>query len=966
MKLPRIALELLLFLMLLAGGCARVTPAPTPTAEPSPTQAPVDWILGYGDDGLSLYDLLGGARTDLVTPTIWLPEIDIHDDAGLTGNGLLAVRTISDRVFPDDLSLTILRLPDGGLIKQIPLLSQRLSDRISEEGGSGGPVWQREDTYLALFDRWTPPHWSPDGNTLAFTAALDGPSTDVHLYDVARDEVRRLTQEPDQAVILGWSPDGQWLVYLEAYDFGYSQSLDAVTAARGYQTLIVHAISPDSGRIVDLLEPLDFSRAEVVRWLPSGDLILSGVDLIEGFRELYGVNLERQTADLLFYDVMQSVDVDPQSEAIVITTWEDSAGHGNIYFLKSGEELAPLSGTPPDFFATRVSWVPALDRFFAESFGGVESFTSSGSDLRTYPDETCLPVPSGDGQWLAFWGCEYGGGLRIYPATSDERSEVDTGVVQDLAWSPDSDRLYFLSNVEGDTALSWVAPGGNQATRIDDIPRPRLAMIELKQGPVEIARPLLTPAPARRRLAPSPTPVLGLNPTGPWLAGLGPAGVIAMNQDGTGTSAVFPEVDLGDRFGVANLWWAAEMSSTGWVGMRVATGDASRPLPHLLLARLPSIQPIEDLPILSADLISKLSTTGEDGTQAAWDDEAFVAIHLDGEQLGLSWSPDGRLLAFVAAMDGPSADIYIYDTATDETRRLTDGPNQSYLLGWSPDSRWVMHQEISDFHLGPHDMAYEVHGLWATAADGSGSRLMAAEKSPMFIAEWLSPTQFAAKHYPVEDEQSFSFTLVDLDAAQEKTLYPGDFVNEWAADPLTHALAFVVGSEFGVENTRTPGLYLTTLAGSPRLIGFEDPPGGRILGVVADLKWSPELDLFLVETFSDGIYGVSTEGEIVRQFQGGCGMPLVSPNGQWLAFHSCDPQFGIRLHSEQDGSDRQLTDEPFFDMFWAPDSSGLYYFQGETPSRLMFVLVPDGPPRLIHPDPGFYTLTRPPTWVGIP
>ena len=95
-------------------------------------------------------------------------------------------------------------------------------------------------------------------------------------------------------------------------------------------------------------------------------------------------------------------------------------------------------------------------------------------------------------------------------------------------------------------------------------------------------------------------------------------------------------------------------------------------------------------------------------------------------------------------------------------------------------------------------------------------------------------------------------------------------------------------------------------------------------------------------------------------------MPLVSPNGQWLAFHSCDPQFGIRLHSEQDGSDRQLTDEPFFDMFWAPDSSGLYYFQGETPSRLMFVLVPDGPPRLIHPDPGFYTLTRPPTWVGIP
>lgn len=58
----------------------------------------------------------------------------------------------------------------------------------------------------------------------------------------------------------------------------------------------------------------------------------------------------------------------------------------------------------------------------------------------------------------------------------------------------------------------------------------------------------------------------------------------------------------------------------------------------------------------------------------------------------LAWQPgDGRLLAFVGAMDGPTADLYIYDMGTDEITRLTDGPSQALFPTWSPDGQYVLH-----------------------------------------------------------------------------------------------------------------------------------------------------------------------------------------------------------------------------------------------------------------------------------
>ncbi len=58
----------------------------------------------------------------------------------------------------------------------------------------------------------TYPHFSPDGQTIAFTAQYDG-NTDVYTIPVEGGAPKRLTWHPDADVVQGWTPDGKAVVF---------------------------------------------------------------------------------------------------------------------------------------------------------------------------------------------------------------------------------------------------------------------------------------------------------------------------------------------------------------------------------------------------------------------------------------------------------------------------------------------------------------------------------------------------------------------------------------------------------------------------------------------------------------------------------------------------------------------------------------------------------------------------------
>jgi tricorn protease len=56
------------------------------------------------------------------------------------------------------------------------------------------------------------PHFSPDGNLIAFTGEYDG-NTDVYLIPAAGGEPQRLTWHPGADLVTGWSPDGTKVIF---------------------------------------------------------------------------------------------------------------------------------------------------------------------------------------------------------------------------------------------------------------------------------------------------------------------------------------------------------------------------------------------------------------------------------------------------------------------------------------------------------------------------------------------------------------------------------------------------------------------------------------------------------------------------------------------------------------------------------------------------------------------------------
>ena len=110
-----------------------------------------------------------------------------------------------------------------------------------------------------------------------------------------------------------------------------------------------------------------------------------------------------------------------------------------------------------------------------------------------------------------------------------------------------------------------------------------------------------------------------------------------------------------------------------------------------------------------------------------------------------TWSPDGRYLAFVAAIEGPSSDLYVYDSLQDKIERKSSGPNQAADPIWSPNGTGIIHYEYEYYPIEIEPYAVAPRALW-WAPLGEGSFFRFADDSmgdawPLF-GGWLSDTSF--------------------------------------------------------------------------------------------------------------------------------------------------------------------------------------------------------------------------------
>jgi hypothetical protein len=313
---------------------------------------------------------------------------------------------------------------------------------------------------------------------------------------------------------------------------------------------------------------------------------------------------------------------------------------------------------------------------------------------------------------------------------------------------------------------------------------------------------------------PAPT---GLNPTGPYVIFFAHSGIWITNPDGSFPTRI-SDYELSSALDVHRF-----ISPTG---DRLALVTNNEQGLDLVIVKIPSGEEQ-----VVAHLIDAPPAGYYDPTSA--NSFATYAIR---DYDSLAWQPgDGRLLAFVGAMNGPTADLYLYDTQTREITQLTDGPSQAVLPVWSPDGQYILHYGVSWVPPfgGAIGSANRLDGLWAVRiSDGELITQPKPEGSVPHFVGWQDDSYYIT--YDPGDCFSENLRSIDVVSGKAAPIMNNGFWQRIAQSPENRALLF--SSIAKCENSLGEGIFL---------LPADQKSATKLHDVKAwEIYWMPESNVF--------------------------------------------------------------------------------------------------------------------------
>ena len=355
---------------------------------------------------------------------------------------------------------------------------------------------------------------------------------------------------------------------------------------------------------------------------------------------------------------------------------------------------------------------------------------------------------------------------------------------------------------------------------------PTIAVSLQSQQPNESPLPLtasntpapLTPSNTPVPLNPTNTPVpTSLNTTGPFIMFKGPSGIWITNPDGSFPTRVSEYELRGDLRGAISP-----------AGDRMALVIQNDQGLDLVVVKIPGGE--------METITNLISLTRAEEYSDATSPKAF-ATYAIRDYDSVAWQPgDGHLLAFIGANNGPTADLYLYDTQTREITQLTDGPSQAINPSWSPDGRYILNFGVS--WVPPFGGAIlganQLDGAWAVqVSDGKVISLPKPKGSlPRFVG-WQDDSHYIT--YDSDDEcSSQNLRTVDVASGETTPIMDFSFYSYIARSPENGALLF--SGTAGCPNSVGEGVFLL-LPGQTTPVRLLDKQAWGI-------EWLPESKLF--------------------------------------------------------------------------------------------------------------------------
>ena len=565
-------------------------------------------------------------------------------------------------------------------------------------------------------------------------------------------------------------------------------------------------------------------------------------------------------------------------------------------------------------------------------------------------------------------------------------TDLKSGLALAPSWSPDGRRIAFASlgtTGEGDTSPIYVmnADGSN--------------MKQLTDHPPVSLRPSWSPD--GRQIA-----FLGSLGTGEEDT---PA-IYVMNDDGSGvTRLVDYDVDARGILGIFDLSLSWSPDGRQMVFTSFGTGDEYTSAIYVMNADGSSVRQLTDhtnydaSPVWSPDGrriaftswedadtpdasggIYVMNADGSNVTQLA-DDSGFTRL-----SLSLSWSPDGRRIAFTSVKEGDTWAIYVMNADGSDVTHLADSAGWGISLpwpsiSWSPDGRRIAFTSSRDEGTSVISIAnadgsgvreltgnsefaqFDSSPVWSPAAvtalsstDDHGDSI--SDATPVLDGSTVDGNIHISSdvdYFSFQAERGVRYTMATNLVSSSDTamiLYDSDgsVIEEdtrsdefgsssriqWVApDSSTYYVAVRVGVGY-------TGAYQLSLS-SPQ---SASPPGPPRAGIAFNSYRGGTHDIYVMNP--DG----SNVTRLTNNFW--ASDPVWSPDGREIAFTSGAPDSEIYVMNADGSYVTQLTYDPGRDMnpSWSPDGRQIAFMSNRDGHGDIYVMNADGSDvkRLTHYD----------------
>ena len=403
-----------------------------------------------------------------------------------------------------------------------------------------------------------------------------------------------------------------------------------------------------------------------------------------------------------------------------------------------------------------------------------------------------------------------------------------------------------------------------------------------------------------------------LSEDGPWLIIDSWQGLFALNPDGSGLTQFVEEM-------VESPFTGQLIASHrgGYFAYQESSGDEVDTAIHIVT--FPSQKLIADISLFTYS-----------------DTPDWNAVRAIKDEQSMAFSPDGRYLAFMGVIGGPTSDLYSYSLESGKLLQLTNGRTQGYQPVWSPDEKYILHTGADGFGTGA---GFETKGIWTAEPDKDSVKTLYSPtpNTAEMIVGWVDDETFVVYSWSQPCGRN-NLRTYNVESKQSTDLWSESF-NDIALDSSSATIVLTSDEGSCAPEEGLGTYFIPVFGGNPQRVS-EDT--GAIV------VWSPAGEIFIVSggSFEQWALGVDTFGQIVEidRPSGGFYLPVISPVSNYLFWPGQSPHIGSMDNSIPT---TEYFDESIQKAVWTPDGQAVIFI---AKSGLYIAHQPDFKAILISPD----------------